>query len=169
MATALNIKNHLISDTTHRVKWGKAALAGLITGLILLFANRGLPWTSSGIILPNVMGRNVLPGNADGNTMWLGIAFAHLAVSAIYGLIIGAIVFKLRPIPAAFAGGVIGLILYFVNLALFSVIVPDARQQSELSPVIMHLAFGIICAGCYKGVAKREVAPELKHSGPQES
>jgi hypothetical protein len=166
MATALHTETRFFSDS-RRVKWSKAALAGLLTGLVLFLANRGMPWTSSGLILPNVMGRNVIADTSEAQTMWMGVALVHLALATIYGLIIGPAVFRLRFFPAAVAGAVIGVGLYFLTLAGFSLLLPDARNRSEFSPFLMHVAYGIICAGMYKGISKRELAPELREAGPQ--
>ena len=142
------------------VDWAKAAQAGLIVGVILYLVSRGIPWVGSGMIHPNIMGREVAPSQEGTPMLSLGFLVIHLLVSMLYALIIAPIVNGLRPMVAGLAGGVVGLILYFLNYAVFGFLFEDAPGQGEWIVVILHLAFGVIVAETYKGMSRmREELP----------
>jgi hypothetical protein len=143
------------ADSTfiHSIRWRKATQAGFIVGLIVFLLNRGIPWIGSGMINPAIMGREVNAGQEATPMLFFGVLCLHLIVAIIYGWIISAIVHGFRPMVAGVVGGVIGLILYFISAAI-SGIISDSAQR-EWPSLILHIAFGIIVAETYKGLARR--------------
>ena len=51
----------------------------------------------------------------------------------------------------------LGIVLYLINLAAFTLFAGGAPYSRELPVFMTHLAFGIIFAGAYKGLVKRRV------------
>lgn len=137
------------------IRWSNGAAAGLIVGLILFFVSKGNPWTGSGLIDPSVMGLEVAPGREATPGFFFGTMALHLALAAIYGVVISAIAHSFRPMVAGMVGGLIGLVLYFVDSAVFTAMFSNEVPQSELAAVVHHIAFGIITAEAYKGMARR--------------
>lgn len=136
------------------VRWGKAAQAGLIVGAILYLVSRGMPWTGSGVINPTIMGREIPPSQEATPVFFFGFLILHLLVSVVYGLILAPTVHGFRPMVAGFVGGLVGLILYFLNYAAFNLFFDSAAFQREWIAAAMHLAFGIITAETYKGMTR---------------
>jgi hypothetical protein len=144
------------------IRWSSGAMAGLIVGSILFFVSRGIPWVGSGVIDPSIMGLEVAPGTEATPSLFFGVLAAHMGISALYGVLIAAIAHSFRPMVAGFVGGLIGLVLYFVDYALFAALFSNEIPQREIAAVITHIAFGIITAETYKGmVRRRRPAPLL--------
>ena len=100
------------------------------------------------------MGRSVV-----GLGLMLGTAsLIHLAVSVLYGLLISRVVAGLKQQRAVFAGGLLGLLLYVVNFGVVSTWWPQLRG-SEISVVFAHIVFGLIAAGAYRGLLRRQAEP----------
>ena len=55
----------------------------------------------------------------------------HLLVSIVYAMIIAPIVNGFRPILAGIVGGVIGLILYFINYAVFGFLFDLQQRKAQ--------------------------------------
>ena len=135
-----------------RFQWGPALLSGLIAGVILLFAPRANPWSAQTLFSPVVMGRTLQVAYP---LAWL----LHLSVSLIYGLIVARVVARLELPKAIMAGAATTVLLYFVNLGIVSGLFPELRGN-ELSVFVVHLAFGLIAAGAYRGLLKRTVVAD---------
>jgi hypothetical protein len=99
------------------------------------------------------MGRTLTAGTAPLALVWL----AHLLLSVVYGVIISGVVARMTYSRAFIAGAVMGLVLYGVNLATVSMLWPEMRG-GELTVVFTHIAFGLISAGAYRGLLRRQVA-----------
>lgn len=140
------------------VNWGKAAQAGLIVGAILYLVSRGIPWVGSSMIQPTIMGREMAPSAEATGSVFFGYLLLHLAISVIYALIIAPIVNGFKPVTAGLVGGLVGIILYFLNYAAFGLFFEGTPGQREWIAFAIHLAFGIITAETYKGLARRRVA-----------
>ena len=140
------------------VNWGKAAQAGLIVGGILYLISRGIPWVGSGMIQPTIMGREMASSDEATAGVFFGYLVAHLLISVVYALILAPIVNGFKPMTAGLVGGLVGVILYFLNYAAFGLFFEGAAQQREWAAFLLHLAFGIITAETYKGLTKRRVA-----------
>src|SRR5258705_961568 len=101
-----------VSSQPRPVRWGAAAVAGLIVGGLFFLFPRGIPWTSVTAFSATVMGR-VMPPEVP----YLTAILAHLILSGGYGLVIGAVVNKLRPELALLMGAIVGFGLYLLNFA----------------------------------------------------
>lgn len=129
----------------------KAALyAGLALGLIFLLVPRGIPWNSTGMPT-HLMGRTLFTEPGAGT--YTIVALLQMVVAVCYAFIIGGIAYRLRTMHAILAGGAVGLGLYALNYVIFNFLLPDMPRSSEGNVAIAHLAFGLIAAGAYKGLA----------------
>lgn len=148
------METYVEEGTEHRFIDFKAALgAGLVVGLLIALFPHGSPWSGITFFSPTVMGRTM--GEPGGS--FLGAMLPHLALAFGYAIIIGLAVERLRRVKAVLAGAVVGSILFLVNWAVFTFLVEDGVGRE---PVVFftHLAFGLMCAGAYKGLSKPAVA-----------
>lgn len=158
MATTTLNEGRGESTFLRSVNWGKAVQAGLIVGAILYLVSRGIPWVGSSMIQPTIMGREMAPSDEATGSIFFGYLIVHLVVSVIYGLIIAPIVNGFKPITAGLIGGVVGIILYFLNYAAFGLLFESVPGQREWIAFAIHLAFGVITAETYKGLSRNRVA-----------
>jgi hypothetical protein len=86
----------------------------------------------------------------------LGSAVLHLAVSVVYGFIISLAVINIRELRAVLVGGLVGALLYILNLGIVSFWLPNMRGN-EVPVIITHIVFGLIAAGAYRGLLRRKV------------
>ncbi|HWD93372.1 MAG TPA: hypothetical protein VG938_13600 [Verrucomicrobiae bacterium] len=133
-----------------------AIAAGLIAGFVLLVLPHASPWEGLTSFTPAVLGR-VIP--ATWNVPILGVVIMHLVLSLIYGFIVSLVVINIRELRAVFIGGLVGLVLYFLNLLVVSFCLPELRGN-EVSIFVTHVVFGLIAAGVYRGLLRRKVAAE---------
>jgi len=133
-------------------QWGAAWGAGLIPGALLLLAPRGSPWAGISFFSHVIMGRPSPPGFTIALPM---LCIVHLLIAEVYGLIISASVTKMTQGRAVLMGGVVGLILYFANLAIVSLAWP-AWRGNEIAVVFTHIVFGLIAGGAYRGLLRRK-------------
>ena len=84
----------------------------------------------------------------------------HLAISVLYALIISAIVANLHRERAILTGGLAGLVLYFLNLGIVSLVWPQLRAP-EVPIIFTHIVFGLLAAGAYRGLLKRKAGVEI--------
>ena len=145
------------SNDKFHVQWKAAGLAGFLVGLIFLLVNHGIPWASSGLVEPAIMGRDVKSSGEGGVAYGLQVAFAHLTLAVAYADIIAPAVYRFTTIPAIVCGGVIGLILYFVTYPIFNAVAAQSEMREWIS-MGTHVAFGMGAAGAYKGLAKKPLA-----------
>lgn len=131
-----------------------AVAAGLIAGVILLIVPHGSPWAGITSLAPAILGR-VVP--ATWGVPAVGAIFMHLALSLIYGVIISLAVINVRELRAVFMGGVVGLALYLLNLGTVSLCLPEMRGN-EVSVIVTHGVFGLVAAGAYRGLLRRQVS-----------
>lgn len=135
------------------LQWFPAIAAGLIAGIILLVLPHASPWEGLTLFSPAILGR-VIP--ASWAMPVFSVVVIHLGLSLIYGLIISLAVTHIRELRAVLLGGVIGLALYFINLAVVSMWI-TALKGNEVSVIVTHLVFGLIAAGAYRGLLRRKV------------
>lgn len=132
----------------------KAALgAGLVVGLLIALFPRGSPWAGLTFFSPTVMGRAM--GEPGGSFM--AALLPHLALAIGYAIIIGLVIERLRRVKAVIAGAIVGCVLFLINWAVFNFLVQDGVGRESVV-FFTHLAFGLICAGAYKGLSKPAVA-----------
>ena len=138
----------------HRFIDFKAALgAGLAVGLVIALFPRGSPWSGTTFFAPTVMGRAM--GEPGGS--FLGAMLPHLSLAIGYAIMIGLAVERLRRVKAVLAGALVGCILSLINWAVFTFLVKDGTGRESVV-FFTHIAFGLICAGAYKGLSKPAVA-----------
>jgi hypothetical protein len=138
-------------------QWRAAVLAGLIAGVILLIVPSGNPWSGIIFLAPVVVGRIIPPSTGlPPAVVWL----IHLAVSIAYGLVISAAAVRFRRARALLAGGVVGLVLYLVNVGIVSALWPSVRGN-EVGIAFSHVVFGAIAGGAYRGLLKRSAVSNI--------
>jgi hypothetical protein len=129
--------------------------AGLIIGAVFFLLNRGIPWVGSGEINPAVMGREINSGAEQTFGSFAGLIAIHFLVAIIYSLILAPIVHGFRPWMAGLVGAVGGLVLYFINYAVATMILDPALMRSEWQCAVQHVIFGLVFAETYKGMVRR--------------
>lgn len=139
-----------------------AMAAGLIAGVILLVVPHASPWEGLTSFSPAILGRVVPPAWNLGVFL---VVILHLALSVIYGLIVSFAVINIREMTAVLVGGVVGLLLYLLNLGAVSLWFP-AMRGSEVSVIVTHAVFGLIAAGAYRGLLRRKVAAAPQDPSP---
>ena len=146
-----------IVNRSARLDWGAAVLAGLIAGAIAWLLSHGIPWFTSGLVSPTLMGRDLKsPGLVDPYASVMTV-LAQLVVAIGYAMIVAPLVTRLRGLWAMALGGVIGLGLYALNFCVFHFFLGVAWSGGELPVIVTHVVFGMIAAGTYKGLAARRV------------
>jgi len=132
----------------------KAALgAGLAVGLLIALFPRGSPWAGVTFFSPTVMGRTM----GEPGSSFLAALLPHVALAIGYAIMIGLVVDRLRRVKAVLAGAVVSCALFLINWAVFNFLVQDGSGRESVV-FFTHLAFGLICAGAYKGLSKPAVA-----------
>ncbi len=125
-----------MSTPNPRADWGAAVYAGIAAGILAAVVQVGL-WFVMTNALPailfrdarfaaaKVLGRRVLPPPA---TFYARVLFAatlvHFALSIAYGLILSALIARLRTASSLLAGAAFGLCLYMINLYGFTMAFP---------------------------------------------
>ena len=141
-------------EPTGGMQWGPAVGSGLIAGVVLLIVPHGSPWEALTFFSPDVMGRNL---SASGLPMFAAWG-CHLLVGILYGLVISRAVANLKQGRAILMGGLVGLLLYGINLSAFSAFWPRLRGN-EVAVVLTHIVFGLVAAGAYRGLLRRSSGP----------
>jgi hypothetical protein len=149
-------------DKDH-LQWLPAIYAGLIAGGVLLIVPRGSPWSSLDFFAPVVMGR-VIP--QTWNIPLVGCFGLHIVLSIFYSLIISRVVVGVTQLRAVITGGIVGLFLYLLNLAVVSFAFPELRGN-EVSVAITHLVFGFVASGSYRGLLPRR--PTVLQTEPSQT
>jgi len=138
------------------VQWATGLKAAVAIGIIFWLVTRGIPWATSGLVSPTVMGREIKsPDTIDFGAASLASAL-HLLSAVIYGLIMMPLIHRFPYSNAWLIGAALGILLYLINLAAFALF-GGSPYSRELPVFITHLAFGIIFTGAYKGLVKRRV------------
>jgi len=136
-----------------KLQWLTALKAGLATGGIFLIFPLGSPWSAMSLDSGAVMGRS---HSLHGSGSTVGTILLHLILAIIYTVIIASLVKRFHAWRAVVAGGVVGLLLYGVNLAIVSFAAPQfAGMEGRVA--FTHFTFGFISAALYKGMARPRV------------
>src|SRR2546421_5759452 len=143
-------------DGGDRFQLAAALGAGLIPGVLLLLAPRGSPWAGVSFFSSVIMGRAVPAGVVLPLPV---ICLIHLALAEIYGLIIARCLTNVTQGRAVALGGLFGLVLYGVNLAIVSIGMP-AWHGNEIGVLFTHIVFGLIAGGAYRGLLRRHAVPQ---------
>ncbi len=144
-----------ILDREAELKWVSALLAGLMAGLVVWLLSHGTPWFTSGLVSPTLMGRDLKsPGTVDSAASALTVV-SQVLVSIVYGILIGWVASHFRHLWALAAGGLVGLVLYLVNLGIFQTLLGTPSAENEVPVIVTHVVFGLIAAAAYRGLAAR--------------
>ena len=146
--------------TERPAQWWTGIKAALAIGVLLWLVSRGIPWAASGVVSPTVMGRELkYPGSIDTNLTITAIVL-HFVSAVVYAAIMIPLIHRFRYGSAALVGAAMGVILYLLNLAIFTIVGGGAPYSRELPVFVTHLAFGLIFTGLYKGLVKRRITAE---------
>lgn len=138
-----------------RFSWKAAVLAGLIGAGIAWLLSHGLPWFTSGMVSPTLLGRDLKPAGLIDPLGSVVTTITLVVVSVLYALIIAPLVTRLRGMWAVAVGGVIGFGLYLLNYAVFRLLMNADLTGTEFPVLVTHVTFGAVVAGLYKGLANR--------------
>jgi hypothetical protein len=139
-----------------------AIWAGLIAGVVLLVVPHASPWSGTTSFTPAIMGREVPDSWGLGTFMTVVL---HLALAIIYGVLISLVITRIRQFAAVIVGGLLGLVLYRLNLTVISLWFP-AMRGAEVSVIVTHVVFGLIAAGAYRGLLRRKVSAPTDQTPP---
>jgi hypothetical protein len=139
-----------------------AMAAGLIAGVVLLIVPHASPWEGLTSFTPAIMGRAV-PATW-GTSMFITVVL-HLGLALLYGILVSLAVMNIRELRAVLTGGVVGLVLYLLNLGAVTMWFPGLRGN-EVSVAITHLVCGLIAAGAYRGLLRRKVSVPAPPGSP---
>lgn len=140
-----------------RIDFKSALGAGLVVGLLIALFPRGSPWAGLTFFSPTVMGRSM----GEPGSSFTAALLPHLALSIGYAIIIGLVVERLRRFKAVLAGAAVACVLFLMNWAVFTFLVQDGVGRESVV-FFTHLAFGLMCAGAYKGLSKPPVAQVIE-------
>lgn len=156
-------------DVRARTWWGAAAWAGIIAGIVFAILEMFLMWAVMGasfwaplqMIAAMAMGTEVLPSRAP-ITLAIGMVgmLVHLALSVVYGLIIGWLVHRMDMGTALLVGALFGLVaIYLVNFYLIApAVFPWFVQARNWISLVAHIIFGLVAAGTYISMRNRRPA-----------
>src|ERR1044072_9022661 len=111
-------------DDQDGFQWIPAVQAGLIAGAILMVVPQGSPWSFLNFFQAVVMGR-AIPDSWQAPLLVCKVG--HLGIAVLYSLIISRVVIGVAQLRAVITGGIMGLFLYLLNLALVSWAYPELR------------------------------------------
>src|SRR5438045_439209 len=142
------------------VQWWTGIQAALALAVLFLLISRGIPWASSGIVSPTVLGREIkFPGAMDASLVTTAIIL-HFISCVVYASILMPLIHWFRYGSAALVGAGLGVLLYLLNLALFTIVGGGAPYSREMPVFVTHLAFGLIFTGVYTGLVRRRITTE---------
>jgi hypothetical protein len=147
--------------TERPVQWWTGIKASLAVAGVFWLVTRGIPWAPSGLVSPTVMGREIkYPGSIEVDFAITAIML-HFISAVMYAAIMMPLIHRFRYGSAALIGATMGLILYGLNLAAFTIAGGGAPYSRELPVLITHLAFGLVFTGTYKGLVKRRITADF--------
>lgn len=149
-----------------RPDWRAGALAGILAGvaatgvqlLLWLLLTDALPqilFRDARLAAAIVLGPDVLPPPADFDAGVMAVAtLVHLALSALYGLLLAALIAGLDRRRSLMAGAAFGLGLFVVNMYGFTAFFPWFAVARDGITLAAHLAFGVSAAAIYRTAAR---------------
>lgn len=139
-----------------------AAVAGIAAGIFATIAQLLLWWTFWDV-LPSIFfrdirytaaiifGETILPPPATFDLQALIIAtLIHTLLSILYAIILPMLIDRLGLKTSLIAGGIYGLIIFWVNMYGVVIIYPWFVETRDWITVIAHIVFGVSAAGIYK-------------------
>lgn len=142
-----------------------AAVAGIIAGVAFMVAQMALVWLVDGQTpwsLPHLFAALLLgpetPPPADFSPKATLVALAiHLPLSALYGVVIGALANRFTLGPALAVGLLAGLAIYGLNFYLVApAFFPWLAATRGSITLVTHALFGIVAAGVYVSMRRAE-------------
>lgn len=156
------------------VDWKAGVWAGLIAGIVFLILEMFMvwafmgesPWAPPRMIAAIVFGEGVLPKPDVPATFSFGIVMTamviHFGLSAVYGLIGGALVHRFGFGGAAALGAAFGLALYLINFyPIAGALFPWFAMARNWISVFAHIVFGAVLGLAYVGLRKTQ-APQVR-------
>ena len=148
-----------------RFDWAAAVWGGLIAGAVVWLLSHGIPWFTSGMVSPTLMGRDLKPpGLVDPFRSAMTI-LAQAVVSVAYAFVIALLVTRLRGMWAVGLGMLIGVGLYALNFLVFHFLLTVDWTGGELAVLVTHVVFAAMAAGAYKGLAARRAGARRTAEG----
>jgi hypothetical protein len=132
-----------------------ATAAQLVMWWIFLDAVPWILYRDARLTAAILMGQQVLPPPATFDWQVMVVAASiHFVISAVYGLILGCIIFRLGIKPSLVAGGIYGLILYGINMYGVTLVFPWFTEARDWITLVAHIVFGISIASAYLVLTK---------------
>jgi len=151
-------RTHCFHYEKGAVDWKGAGKIGFFVGCIFLLATAGNPWGFSALIVPTVMGREIYPSAT--HHFSFGSIMAHLGLATLFGLAMAPALQRVRIFAAIAVSIPFGLLFYAVNYFLFHFLFPVQGNSGELGVIVTNVAFAILVAAAYRGLARgRETPP----------
>jgi hypothetical protein len=98
-----------------------------------------------------VLGPGVLPPPATFDLFIMLVSgILHFVLSATYGLVIAALVNRMKMTAAVCLGAISGLLLFIVNMGGFTGIFPWFVASRDTATAVAHIGFGMTAAACYR-------------------
>lgn len=147
-------------DNTHAVRWGRAALAGVVSMLVFGVVEMAFSWAIRGMspVAPLVVfGTAVSHALAlapaasagGGRTVAAGVALL-LALGALYGVVVAALVQRIGTTRAALVGALFGLAMYAVDMYGLARAFPTLVELRDWMSALACAIQGALAAGLYK-------------------
>lgn len=154
-------------------EWKSAIWAGIIAGLIFVMLEMIMipifldesPWESSGTVAAIAIGyEGTTPTTHFAPGVFVVAMTLHMMLSIVFAVMF-AIVIAYVTNSASFGsalaiGGILGLILYVINLYAFTELFPWFARVRSWVTMIIHIIFGIVAVLSY---AKLKTSRSLKH------
>lgn len=169
MPVAIELSSEEQENFRRSHRWGASLKASLLAAAIIWLFPSGNPWTSfarpSGA---HIMGRPVSADESITLFSWQALPahVAHFAVGMIYGLVILAVVYRLRSWQAIVAGIGTGMVLYGINFAAFRIFAPQFTGVYEFNVALAHFLFAGITAGVIRGLLRPPMGVDESQPNP---
>lgn len=151
--------------------WCAAIGAGVIAGGVATIAQIALWWLFLDAVLPEilyrdarlaaaiVLGPEALPPPATFDLKIMLVAtLLHFALSAIYSVILAAVIFRWDMKRSLLAGAFYGLALYGINMYGFTLAFPWFSLTRDWITLAAHIVFGCAAAGGYTVLRNRRLS-----------
>ena len=160
------VRSHHGTNMLSGIRWGTAACAGLVGGVVFLMMEMLLIWIAMGqspwgpprMMAAMVMGKSVLPPPATFSAPIMMVAMAiHIMMSVVYGVLLCAIVHRMSKGAALATGALFGLVaVYLVNFHVVApMMFPWFTEAQNWVSVLSHVVFGVVIAAVYTSARDR--------------
>lgn len=148
------------------IDWRAAVIAGVIAGTIFLVLNLLLVPVKIGGTMQLVfryfasiiMGSEVVdPGYPFGAGIMIVAILVHYALSILFSLLVAIVLHRWGIIVGALGGGLLGLILYLINLYSLTALFPWFFAMTGELFLTIHIIFGAVVGTLYEVIERDEV------------